>query len=174
MFISRCGHADHSFLLPMATTCVSAPGKVLLAGGYLVLDRAHAGVVVSTSARFYTAIRSGSGAGTVRVRSPQFEGGEWVYALDGADVQQRGCVCPCACGRWTRGRDAARPGPRPGTSSSSSRSPARLPSSRRSRVLMRSATPSRTGSTSRSSATTISTRSAPRSVSSPTPRRFSL
>jgi phosphomevalonate kinase len=65
------------------TTCISAPGKVLIAGGYLVLDRAHSGVVVSTSSRFYTTIRSGHGSpNTAVVRSPQFEGGEWTYTVD--------------------------------------------------------------------------------------------
>ncbi|KAJ6625633.1 phosphomevalonate kinase [Mycena sp. CBHHK59/15] len=38
----------------MDATVVSSPGKVLVAGGYLVLDRAYSGVVVSTSSRFYT------------------------------------------------------------------------------------------------------------------------
>jgi phosphomevalonate kinase len=32
---------------------VSAPGKVLLAGGYLVLERPNVGVVLSTTARFF-------------------------------------------------------------------------------------------------------------------------
>ena len=31
----------------------SAPGKVLLTGGYLVLDQPNAGLVLSTSARFF-------------------------------------------------------------------------------------------------------------------------
>ncbi|CAG8776280.1 5571_t:CDS:1, partial [Funneliformis caledonium] len=35
-------------------TAVSAPGKVLLAGGYLVLDRKYDGIVIGTSARFYS------------------------------------------------------------------------------------------------------------------------
>ncbi|KAH9924492.1 uncharacterized protein B0H18DRAFT_1119836 [Fomitopsis serialis] len=38
------------------TTVVYVPGKVLLTGGYLVLDPAYSGVV-STSARFYTTVR---------------------------------------------------------------------------------------------------------------------
>lgn len=36
-----------------AFTVASAPGKVLLTGAYLVLERPNAGLVVSTSARFY-------------------------------------------------------------------------------------------------------------------------
>ena len=35
----------------------SAPGKVLVAGGYLVLERPNAGLVLSTSARFYAIVR---------------------------------------------------------------------------------------------------------------------
>lgn len=36
---------------------VSAPGKVLITGAYLVLEQPHAGLVVSTSARFYAIVR---------------------------------------------------------------------------------------------------------------------
>ncbi|KAK0544350.1 phosphomevalonate kinase [Tilletia horrida] len=64
------------------STLVSAPGKVLLAGGYLVLDPAYPGVVVCTSSRFYTLIQSRSSSDArpaVRVRSHQFVGAEWVY-----------------------------------------------------------------------------------------------
>ncbi|KAK0559778.1 phosphomevalonate kinase [Tilletia horrida] len=70
-------------------TLVSAPGKVLLAGGYLVLDPAYPGVVVATSSRFYSLVQSSSTsssgskdaaqAATIRVRSHQFVGAEWVY-----------------------------------------------------------------------------------------------
>ncbi|KAJ3678722.1 hypothetical protein LUZ60_002525 [Juncus effusus] len=35
----------------------SAPGKVLITGGYLVLERPNAGVVLSTTARFYAIVR---------------------------------------------------------------------------------------------------------------------
>ncbi|VAI07664.1 unnamed protein product [Triticum turgidum subsp. durum] len=35
----------------------SAPGKVLVAGGYLVLERPNPGLVLSTSARFYAIVR---------------------------------------------------------------------------------------------------------------------
>ncbi|KAF9107825.1 phosphomevalonate kinase [Mortierella sp. GBA35] len=67
------------------TTIVSAPGKVLLAGGYLVLDPAFSGLVVATDARFYTLIRPGqhssspSGPYKVTVRSPQFNNATWTY-----------------------------------------------------------------------------------------------
>ena len=64
-------------------TVISASGKVLLAGGYLVLDQKYSGVVVSTSSRFYTVIETGptGEAGGILVRSPQFIDAEWSYAV---------------------------------------------------------------------------------------------
>lgn len=65
------------------TTVTSSPGKVLIAGGYLVLDPAYSGTVVSTSSRFYAVCqdsKSGS-ANRIRVRSPQFIDAEWEYAV---------------------------------------------------------------------------------------------
>lgn len=41
----------------MAEVVVSAPGKVLLTGGYLILERPNAGIVLSTSARFYAIVK---------------------------------------------------------------------------------------------------------------------
>ncbi|CAN0544057.1 unnamed protein product, partial [Laminaria digitata] len=35
----------------------SAPGKVLVAGGYLVLDRPNVGVVLAATARFFTSVK---------------------------------------------------------------------------------------------------------------------
>ncbi|KAF9150123.1 phosphomevalonate kinase [Linnemannia schmuckeri] len=66
------------------TTIISAPGKVLLTGGYLVLDPAFSGLVVATDARFYTLIRPGRHSATtepykVVVRSPQFDNATWTY-----------------------------------------------------------------------------------------------
>lgn len=66
----------------MHATCVSAAGKVLVAGGYLVLDPAYSGVVVSTSSRFYSVVTSGEAKAdqsTIVVRSPQFAGATWTY-----------------------------------------------------------------------------------------------
>ncbi|KAF9098824.1 phosphomevalonate kinase [Mortierella sp. AM989] len=68
-----------------STTVVSAPGKVLIAGGYLVLDPTYSGLVVATDARFYTLIRSNnhsqssSGKYKITVRSPQFDSATWNY-----------------------------------------------------------------------------------------------
>ncbi|KAI9725203.1 MAG: phosphomevalonate kinase [Chrysothrix sp. TS-e1954] len=63
---------------------VSAPGKVLLAGGYLVLDRAHTGLVFGLDARIHTHVQSlptveGVTLQEVVVRSPQFDGATWRY-----------------------------------------------------------------------------------------------
>lgn len=62
-------------------TTVSAPGKALVAGGYLVLDPTYFGVVFATDARFYTSVASFPQRDTprIRVRSPQFLEAEWVY-----------------------------------------------------------------------------------------------
>jgi len=70
-------------------TVVSAPGKVLVAGGYLVLDPAYPGLVVSTSSRFYCHAQSqitsashvdpATSPCTITVRSPQFVDAVWVY-----------------------------------------------------------------------------------------------
>lgn len=59
----------------------SAPGKVLITGGYLILERPNAGIVLSTNARFYAIVRplfeevkleSWAWAWTdVKVKSPQ-------------------------------------------------------------------------------------------------------
>lgn len=68
----------------------SAPGKVLMTGGYLVLERPNAGLVLSTNARFYAIVKpfhddvtSGSWAWSwmdVKLTSPQL-GRETAYKL---------------------------------------------------------------------------------------------
>lgn len=65
------------------TTIVSAPGKVLITGGYLVLDPAYDGTVLATSSRFYTVLSSPGSVprNAIRVRSPQFLNAEWNYDL---------------------------------------------------------------------------------------------
>ncbi|KAI3619044.1 phosphomevalonate kinase [Moniliophthora roreri] len=65
----------------MSPTVVSSPGKVLVAGGYLVLDPTYSGIVVSTSSRFYTVIQSSSTGPTIHVRSPQFQNASWSYSV---------------------------------------------------------------------------------------------
>lgn len=63
---------------------VSAPGKVLLAGGYLVLDRKYTGLVFGLDARIHVHIKpvaTGTGVtiSEITVESPQFEGAIWEY-----------------------------------------------------------------------------------------------
>ncbi|KAK4741288.1 hypothetical protein SAY87_024876 [Trapa incisa] len=41
----------------MAPVVTSAPGKVLITGGYLVMERPNAGIVLSTNARFYAIVK---------------------------------------------------------------------------------------------------------------------
>jgi hypothetical protein len=41
---------------PLSIVTASAPGKVLIAGGYLVLERPNAGLIVSSSSRFHTSV----------------------------------------------------------------------------------------------------------------------
>lgn len=68
----------------LPTTAVSAPGKVLLAGGYLVLDREYTGLVFGLNARIHVHIRplitsSGVSLEEIIVRSPQFRKAIWGY-----------------------------------------------------------------------------------------------
>ena len=63
---------------------ISAPGKVLLAGGYLVLDRAHTGLVFGLDSRIHVLIEdiptsNGIVLNEITVRSPQFLDAVWEY-----------------------------------------------------------------------------------------------
>lgn len=58
----------------------SAPGKVLLAGGYLVLDRRYTGLVFGLSARIHVVVQRNE-EDLVVVRSPQFKEAEWRYKV---------------------------------------------------------------------------------------------
>ncbi|RPA96000.1 Phosphomevalonate kinase [Choiromyces venosus 120613-1] len=65
---------------------VSAPGKVLLAGGYLVLDKNYSGLVFGLSARIHTiSTISVSETGTILVRSPQFATATWTYTVSSSE-----------------------------------------------------------------------------------------
>ncbi|BEJ16520.1 hypothetical protein CspHIS471_0511250 [Cutaneotrichosporon sp. HIS471] len=74
-------------------TIVSAPGKVLLAGGYLVLDRNYTGLVVATSSRFFASVKPTtepcpSGTARVRVRAGQFPASPvWSYTVSESGVE---------------------------------------------------------------------------------------
>ncbi|KAL2887550.1 putative phosphomevalonate kinase [Ceratocystis lukuohia] len=68
-----------------AHVAVSAPGKVLLAGGYLVLDREYSGLVFGLSARINTILTpletsEGAQAQEIVVESPQFVDAIWRFS----------------------------------------------------------------------------------------------
>jgi phosphomevalonate kinase len=68
----------------MEPRAVSAPGKVFLAGGYLVLDRAYTALVFGLDARIHARIepintKSGVTLSEIIVRSPQFRDAVWEY-----------------------------------------------------------------------------------------------
>ena len=73
-------------------SAVSSPGKVLLAGGYLVLDKAYSGLVFALSSRVHvhSARLHDHPEGTISVVSPQFKDAHWSYQvsknIDGAGV----------------------------------------------------------------------------------------
>ncbi|KAK0746741.1 ribosomal protein S5 domain 2-type protein [Schizothecium vesticola] len=69
---------------------VSAPGKVMLAGGYLVLDRAYTGLVFGLSARINVVAQEihtsqGVHLTEIVVESPQFLDAQWRYGYHLAD-----------------------------------------------------------------------------------------
>jgi len=86
------------------TTTVSAPGKALIAGGYLVLESPNVGLVIGASSRFYTTIQqvsldttsqSSSSSSTsstilhILVNSPQFHTKfQYKYNIDDNTLQQ--------------------------------------------------------------------------------------
>jgi phosphomevalonate kinase len=65
------------------SSAVSAPGKVLLAGGYLVLSPDYSGLVFALSARIHTVSRAAPSApaNTITVLSPQFKDARWTYSV---------------------------------------------------------------------------------------------
>jgi phosphomevalonate kinase len=70
-----------------SATAVSAPGKVLLTGGYLVLDREYTGLVFGLDARIHVHVGPLAGAAReVIVRSPQFKDAVWEYAYSQGEV----------------------------------------------------------------------------------------
>lgn len=75
---------------PNPTTAISAPGKVLFTGGYLVLDRAYTGLVYGLSARINVIAQEittspGVQLTEIVVESPQFLEAQWRYGYHLAD-----------------------------------------------------------------------------------------
>lgn len=97
----------------MSITAISAPGKVLLTGGYLVLDRDYTGTVFALDARIHAVVQQmrkswpGEASGSnglqnlnrplepvadeaepedlIVVRSPQFVDAVWEYKIERHD-----------------------------------------------------------------------------------------
>ena len=74
---------------------VSAPGKVLFTGGFLVLDRKHTGLVLGLDARIHVHIEEWQTTEVegqqnhsilTLVQSPQFQDARWLYRVDEAAV----------------------------------------------------------------------------------------
>jgi phosphomevalonate kinase len=64
---------------------VSAPSKVLFAGGFLVLDRAHTGLVFGLNARIHVHVQkvpvnAHENGVHIAVKSPQFTNARWLYS----------------------------------------------------------------------------------------------
>lgn len=78
------GLTAHQMATPNAPVAVSAPGKVLLAGGYLVLDQLYTGLVFGLSARINVITQESSGQDNtgdeIVVDSPQFLQAQWRYS----------------------------------------------------------------------------------------------
>ena len=75
-------------------TTVSAPGKILLAGGYLVLEAPNVGVVLAVDKKFYSTVKvvassEKKAGGAIAVHSPQF-GATWNYFLGGNSKSKDG------------------------------------------------------------------------------------
>ncbi|KAF2832896.1 Phosphomevalonate kinase [Ophiobolus disseminans] len=69
---------------PLKPTSVSCPAKVLVAGGYLVLDRNYTGLVFGLDARIHTVVepistKAGVTISEIVVKSPQFQEAIWEY-----------------------------------------------------------------------------------------------
>ena len=72
---------------------VSAPGKVLFTGGFLVLDRKYTGLVLGLDARIHVRIEEWKEPRSeideapttkVLVQSPQFRDAKWLYSISAA------------------------------------------------------------------------------------------
>ncbi|KAJ9639139.1 phosphomevalonate kinase [Exophiala oligosperma] len=78
-----------------SSVAVSAPGKVLFAGGFLVLDRKHTGVVFGLNARIHARVEpwndkprslKGEGERHILVQSPQFLEAKWLYRVGSSNT----------------------------------------------------------------------------------------
>lgn len=86
--VEECSHGNNYDKI----VTVSAPGKVLIAGGYLVLEQSNTGVTIATTSRFYTTIccretpTQGIDRLHITVTSPQFRTTYRYLYTPGSDV----------------------------------------------------------------------------------------
>jgi len=73
----------------LAPAAVSAPGKALVIGGFLVLEKPNAGCVLSLSARVTCQAQALGEPGVLRVSAPQLGAAAARYALDAAALTLR-------------------------------------------------------------------------------------
>lgn len=76
-------------------TIISAPGKALIAGGYLVLNNDYNGLIISTNSKFLTSINDNN-TSNILIKSPQFNC-SWLYEVtdDGSKpIRQISYDCP--------------------------------------------------------------------------------
>lgn len=68
---------------------ISSPGKVLVAGGYLVVDRGYTGLAFALSARIHVHVQplSDRTRSQIVVKSPQFDSAEWIYDYNAGDIK---------------------------------------------------------------------------------------
>lgn len=77
-------------------TIISAPGKVLITGGYLILDPKCSGLVLTTTSRFYTVIDESDARSTditISVTSPQLHWSaqyHFIVTQDGYKMKTNG------------------------------------------------------------------------------------
>ncbi|KAK5948314.1 phosphomevalonate kinase [Knufia fluminis] len=80
---------------------LSAPGKVLFTGGFLVLDRKHTGLVLGLDARIHVHIEEWereavngeqSHTTSILVQSPQFQDAKWLYEVQEAAIEKSSFV----------------------------------------------------------------------------------
>lgn len=81
---TKCSHSKNDIDENRVVT-VSAPGKILIAGGYLVLESPNVGVTIATTSRFFTSIKwekveesDINDSVRIVVSSPQFHS-QYVY-----------------------------------------------------------------------------------------------
>ena len=85
-------------VMSSSTLHVSSPGKVLISGGYLVLERPNVGLVVAASARFHCRLSRASEVGdsvatNITVHCPQNTAApELNYSVEAGDVKRVGAT----------------------------------------------------------------------------------